>query len=107
MEFDPFNILGNQVISRVKLYDLEIDPNQVDIRIENEKVILNCEQFGAKMRGHSSKIKKGLFGKETEERFNFLGTIEQGGLSMHLEFVMDHLTTLMELQKKLIMKIVK
>jgi hypothetical protein len=94
MEFDPIELSESRVISHVGLSHIDVDPDQIEIRISHDRLIVHCQEFGAHITGHSSNIKKasrwGKNKEETNEQFDFMGHIQKGGLEMDLEFVMDH-----------------
>ena len=92
LEFDPLELPGEQVISKLRVSHININPRDLEIAIKGDRLIVHCEKFAASIKGHSHKTKHNLFNpkKKTYETFDFIASVEKGGIQLNMEFVMDH-----------------
>lgn len=76
----------------MRIEDVVIKPHDLQISISDNRLIVHCEHFAAKIRGHSYKKRQALFNhdKDIIEKFDFSATTERGGIQFNMEFEMDH-----------------
>jgi len=81
VHIDDFNIqmLGTEKLSNMKFEGVEINEDDIEIKIVDRWLEVNIKNMGGKITGHS--WKKVLFG---EEVFDFDINCRKGGIMLHL-----------------------
>ena len=79
-------------VDHLKIDEISILPDDLQVRIDGDRLIVDCDKVAWRGHGRSTRTSKKLFDRSQtkKEAYVFDMNVKKGGVKMHMEFKMDH-----------------